>query len=134
MISTSKPCVLERRLELRQTLSLLRLRDGFVGLERRDLLLDLFGRLGELLGLWVDAGHDHRFQFKENIALVLKYFDQLAPLMQEQDLRDIDANRQWSQQNADTHSIAGRTISAHRAIWRSTRPSRALGKGRGARR
>jgi hypothetical protein len=24
-------------------------------------------------------------QFKENIALVLKYFDQLAPLMQEQD-------------------------------------------------
>ena len=48
-------------------------------------------------------------------------------------LRDIDANRQWSQQNADTHSIAGRTISAHRAISRSTRPSRALGKGRGAR-
>ena len=37
-------------------------------------------------------------------------------------LRDIDANRQWSQQNADTHSIAGRTISAHRAISRSTRP------------
>src|SRR5262249_58680908 len=36
--------------------------------------------------------------------------------------RDIDANRQWSQQNADTHSIAGRTISAHRAISRSTRP------------
>ena len=25
-------------------------------------------------------------QFKENIALVLKYFDKLAPLMQEQDL------------------------------------------------
>jgi hypothetical protein len=24
-------------------------------------------------------------QFKENIALVLKYFDQLAPIMQEQD-------------------------------------------------
>jgi hypothetical protein len=24
-------------------------------------------------------------QFKENIALVLKYFDKLAPLMQEQD-------------------------------------------------
>ena len=37
-------------------------------------------------------------------------------------LRDIDVNRQWSQQNADTHSIAGRTISAHRAISRSTRP------------
>src|SRR5262249_28722285 len=28
-------------------------------LERRDLLLDLFGRLSELLGLRVDAGHDH---------------------------------------------------------------------------
>src|SRR5262249_42203304 len=54
------PCVLERSLELRQTLSLFRLRDGFVGLERRDLLLDLVGRLGELLRLWVDAGHDHR--------------------------------------------------------------------------
>jgi hypothetical protein len=25
------------------------------------------------------------FQFKENIALVLKYFDKLAPLMHEQD-------------------------------------------------
>ena len=26
-------------------------------------------------------------QFKENIALVLKYFDKLAPIMQEQDLK-----------------------------------------------
>jgi hypothetical protein len=26
-------------------------------------------------------------QFKENIALVLKYFDQLVPFMQEQDLK-----------------------------------------------
>src|SRR5215471_14154902 len=50
---------LERRLELRQALFLFRLRDGFVGLERRDLILDQFGRLGELLGLRIDAGHDH---------------------------------------------------------------------------
>ena len=28
-------------------------------------------------------------------------------------LRDIDANRQWSQQNADTHPIAGRIIAVH---------------------
>ena len=48
-------------------------------------------------------------------------------------LRDIDANRQWSQQNADTHSIAGRTISAHRAISRSTRPLAGAWKRPGAR-
>ena len=29
-------------------------------------------------------------QFKENVALVLKYFDQLAPLMQDSDLRPAD--------------------------------------------
>ena len=42
---------LERRLELRQTLFLVGLRYGFVGLKRRDLILDLLGWLGELLGL-----------------------------------------------------------------------------------
>jgi hypothetical protein len=49
-------CDLERRLELRQAFFLFRLRDGFVGLERRDFMLDLFGRLGEFLGLGVDTG------------------------------------------------------------------------------
>jgi hypothetical protein len=52
-------CVFERRFELRQTLSLFRFRDRFVGIKRRDLLLDLFGWLGELFGLRVDAVHDH---------------------------------------------------------------------------
>jgi hypothetical protein len=43
------------------SLFLVRFRDGFVRLERRDLLLDLFGWLRELLGLRVDAGYDHRY-------------------------------------------------------------------------
>jgi len=36
-------------LELRQVLFLVRIRDGFVGLERRHFLLDLFTRLSKLL-------------------------------------------------------------------------------------
>src|SRR5215468_12763533 len=51
-------CRLERRLELRQPFLLLRIADRLVGFERRDLLLDLLGRLAELLGLRVDAGND----------------------------------------------------------------------------
>src|SRR5262249_3706714 len=49
----------ERRFELRQALSLFRFRDGLVAFERGDLLLDLFGRFSEFLGLRVDAVHDH---------------------------------------------------------------------------
>src|ERR1700730_3944185 len=52
------PGVLERGLKLHKVLFLLRLRDGFVGLNRGDLALDLLRWLGELLGLLVDAGND----------------------------------------------------------------------------
>ena len=36
-----------------------RLRHGLVGLEQGNVVLDLVRRLEELLGLWVDPGHDH---------------------------------------------------------------------------
>src|SRR5262245_29995990 len=53
-------CGLQRRREVRQLLFLFRLRDGFVGLEAVDLLLEPFGWLGELLGLRIDAEKDQR--------------------------------------------------------------------------
>ena len=40
---------------MHEALFLFPLRYGFVGLERRDPILDQFGRIGELLGLRVDA-------------------------------------------------------------------------------
>jgi hypothetical protein len=43
------PCVLERGLKLHKVLFLLRLRDGFVGLNRGDLALDLIRWLGRTL-------------------------------------------------------------------------------------
>src|SRR5262249_13214734 len=47
-------------LELRQILFLVRIRDGFVGLERCDFLCDLITRLSELLALRVDAEPNRR--------------------------------------------------------------------------
>src|SRR6202047_2411329 len=52
------PCVLYRGLKLGQVLSLLRLGDSFVGLNRIDLLLYLIWWLGKGPGLMVDAGKD----------------------------------------------------------------------------
>jgi hypothetical protein len=40
-----------------------------------------------LLQLEAALKHAKPVQFKENIALVLKYFDQLVPFVQEQDLK-----------------------------------------------
>jgi hypothetical protein len=43
-------------------------------------------------------------QFKENIALVLKYFDKLQPLMQEQKATDYDRNRTlWMDERMRRH-------------------------------
>src|SRR5262249_48014023 len=46
-------------------------------------------------------------------------------------LRDIDANRHWSQQNPDTPSRAGRTISPNRALRRPPPPPVGGWKGPG---
>jgi hypothetical protein len=44
--------------------------DSFVSLERRDLLLDMFGWLGELLRLRVDTGHNHQYIERDLIVFV----------------------------------------------------------------
>src|SRR5260370_1036434 len=73
------------------------IRNGYVVSTRRGFMAVLFSALKSdksvheakkkegLTQLEAALKNSRPIQFKENIALVLKYFDQLAPIMQEQD-------------------------------------------------